>query len=219
MIGKRTRFDFEMDEPFWCAEQEKEKEKKKDDKFSSHQEEGKDKLVFCDYDHIYYYDNVNKKSALEFIKLLRQTDEKLQVKKFRGDITEPIIHIHLNSPGGSLLQGFAMASAVKACKSKTIGYAEGMVASAITLPWVVCDVRKIQKYCYCLIHQLSSWFCGSYENFKDNKENLDRFMDQIVKLYLEHTKVPESEIRDILKHDIFWDAEKCMELKLADSTC
>ena len=47
MIGKRTRFDFETDEPFWCAEEEK--EKKKDDKHSSHQDEGKDKLVFCDY--------------------------------------------------------------------------------------------------------------------------------------------------------------------------
>ena len=173
-------------------------------------------LVCKENNHLYFYDEVSKKSALKFMRLLRQIDEEQQLKKMKNEIDMPIVHIHISSGGGSLLYGFSMASTVIAAKSRTITYGEAFVASAATLPLVVANQRKMQQYCYILIHQLSASCWGTYENFKDNQANLDSFMSQIVKLYLKYTKVPEAEIRDILKHDICWDTDKCMEYKIID---
>lgn len=173
-------------------------------------------LVCRENNHLYFYDEVSKQSALKFIRLLRQIDEEQQLKQMKKEIETPTIHIHISSGGGSLLYGFSMASAVIVTKSKTITYGEAIVASAATLPLVVGNTRKIQPYCYVLIHQLSASCWGTYENFKDNQANLDSFMSQIVELYKKYTKVPELEIRDILKHDIYWDAPKCIEYGIVD---
>jgi len=173
-------------------------------------------LVCKENNHLYFYDEVSKKSALKFMRLLRQIDEEQQLKKMKGEIDTPIIHIHISSGGGSLLYGFSMASTVIATKSQTTTYGEAFVASAATLPLVVGNQRRMQPYCYVLIHQLSASCWGTYENFKDNQANLDSFMSQIVRLYLKYTKVPETEIRDILKHDVYWNADKCMEYGIVD---
>ena len=173
-------------------------------------------LVCKENNHLYFYDEVSKKSALKFMRLLRQIDEEQQLKKMKGEIDTPTVHIHISSGGGSLLYGFSMASTVIAAKSQTITYGEAFIASAATLPLVVGKQRRMQPYCYVLIHQLSASCWGTYENFKDNQANLDNFMSQIVRLYLKYTKVPEAEIRDILKHDIYWDADKCVEYGITD---
>ncbi len=180
---------------------------------------GNNDTIFKKGNHIYFYDDVNTLNNLKFTRFLRDIDREQQIKLIRGEITEPTIHIHINSPGGSLLDGFSMASSVIACKSKTIAYAEAIVASAATLPLVCCNDRYIQKYCYVLIHQLSSGFWGTYENFLDEQTNLDNLMEQLCELYKEHTEVPKKKLRGILKHDLYWDAKTCMKYKIVDGVC
>ena len=67
-----------------------------------------------------------------------------------------------------------------------------------------------------LIHQLSSAFWGTYSNFEDEKQNLDLMMKTIKNVYKKYTKVPMKELNTILKHDLLWDAEKCLEYGLID---
>ena len=67
-----------------------------------------------------------------------------------------------------------------------------------------------------LIHQLSSQFWGKYSELEDQKQNLDLMMDTIRNTYKEYTKVPTEQIDEILKHDLFWDAETCLEYGLVD---
>ena len=40
--------------------------------------------------------------------------------------------------------------------------------------------------------------------------------EKIKDLYKEHTKIPKKEMDSILKHDIWWEAEKCLEYGLVD---
>ena len=67
-----------------------------------------------------------------------------------------------------------------------------------------------------LIHQLSSMFWGKYDEFEDNKVNLDKLMETIKGIYREYTKLPDEEIEKILKHDLWLSAEKCLEYGLVD---
>jgi ATP-dependent protease ClpP protease subunit len=178
-----------------------------------------DDSVFKRDNHLYFYDDVTSESCLRFTTLLREIDQEQQVKVAKGDIESGLIHIHINSYGGSLLDGFSMASSVKACRSHTIGYVEGVCASAVTLPLVCCDVRKMQQYCYFLMHQLSSAHWGTHESFKDEMSNQDEFMRQIKAIYEKHTTINPDKLDKILSRDLFWNAKKCKKYGIIDEAC
>ena len=57
---------------------------------------------------------------------------------------------------------------------------------------------------------------GKYEEFKDEIQNLDRLMGMIKEIYGEFTKVPEDKIEEILKHDLWFDAQTCLDYSLVD---
>ena len=93
---------------------------------------------------------------------------------------------------------------------------EGCAASAGTMISIVGKKRWMQKHSYMLIHQLSSSSWGKYSELVDDMENNNKLMEMIKTLYSEYTNVPPSRLEEILKHDLWWDAEKCLEYGLVD---
>ena len=67
-----------------------------------------------------------------------------------------------------------------------------------------------------LIHQISSAMWGKFEEMKDDMKNSELLMDTIIKIYEEHTRIPRSELENILKRDIWWDAKTCLDYGLVD---
>jgi ATP-dependent protease ClpP protease subunit len=67
-----------------------------------------------------------------------------------------------------------------------------------------------------LVHQLSGLMWGKFQEMKDDMENSEMLMKKIKDIYREHTKIPKEEMDNILKHDIWWEAEKCLEYGLVD---
>ena len=110
----------------------------------------------------------------------------------------------------------AAIDTIQNCECDVVTIVEGSAASAATLMSIVGTRRCISKHSYMLIHQVSSACWGTWENFKDNQVNLDNLMKVIKQLYKEHSKVPMKEIDEILKHDIWWDAETCLKYGLVD---
>lgn len=161
--------------------------------------------------HIYFWDQVTPDNALKFIRLVREVDEEQQVKLVRGELTDPVVYMHLNTPGGHLHEGFSMASVVEACKSKTVAIVEGMVASAGTLPLVCADERHMQKYSSVLIHQLRGGMWGTYEENEDEIKNMRQAMSTLRKIYREHTTMPRKEIDKILKREIELSGSTCLK--------
>ena len=49
-----------------------------------------------------------------------------------------------------------------------------------------------------------------------NVKNLEKLMKLIKNIYKDHTNVPVYQLDEILKHDVWWDADKCKELNLVD---
>ena len=93
-------------------------------------------------------------------------------------------------------------------------YIDGFCASAATFISVVGVERYMSRNSYMLIHQLSTNFWGKYSEFEDEKQNLDLMMKTIKRVYKEYTKVPMGKLDEILKHDLLWDAEKCLKYGL-----
>jgi len=169
-----------------------------------------EETITKDRNHVYFWDQVTPENALKFSRLLREADEEQQVKMAKNEITEAVVYMHLNTPGGHLHEGFSMASVVEACRSKTVAIVEGMVASAGTLPLVCADERHMQKYSSVLIHQLRGGLWGTFENNEDEIKNQRQAMSTLRKIYRTHTNMPGKELDRILKRELELSADRCI---------
>lgn len=165
---------------------------------------------------ILFYSDVSKDSVLDLNKQLRDLSIKLLNVSAVYDIPVPPIKLHINSPGGSLLDAFAAVDYIKNCKVPVHSIIDGSAASAGTIISVVAKQRFMHKHSYMLIHQLSSGMYGKYEELSDDYRNSSTFMEAINKIYREHTKIPPKTLKEILKRDIFFDAQTCLKYGLVD---
>lgn len=181
--------------------------------------------VFSHDNHVYFYTNVTIGTILSLQKEVRNTINRMNQKKLLAEgvglkVELDYINLHINSPGGGVFSCFSfidfMTQMKKKHNVKFHSIVEGKAASAGTLMSVVCDKRSITEYGFMLIHQLSSETWGKYHDIKDDVKNMDSLMDKIKLIYKKHTKIPMNEIDEILKHDIYWDAEKCLSYSLVD---
>merc|ERR1711978_169649 len=97
-----------------------------------------------------------------------------------------------------------------------MGIVEGATASAGTLMSVVGEKRYIRPTASMLVHELSSWFGGKLSRLTDDFKNTTQMHESIKKIYREHTKLEATDMDDILKRDLWWMAEKCLEVGLVD---
>jgi ATP-dependent Clp protease protease subunit len=166
--------------------------------------------------HIYFYTSVTKKSIFELNKKLISSSTGLEDFKNTYEVEIPEIKLHINSPGGSLLDCFAAVDYIRNSKAPVHSMVEGSAASAATLMSVVAKKRSISKHSFMLIHQLSGGMWGKFEEMKDDMENCNVFMNIINEIYTKHTKIPKTVLKDILKRDIYMDAKTCLKYGLVD---
>ena len=165
---------------------------------------------------VFFYTGVTKQSVLNLNKNLRKISTDLVITANLLDISVPEIKLHINSDGGSLLDGFAAVDYIRSSKAPVHSIIEGSAASAATLMSVVAKKRSINKNSFMLIHQLSGGMWGKFENMKDDMQNCNLFMDKINEIYGEYTKIPKNILKDILKRDIYMDAKTCLKYGLVD---
>lgn len=166
--------------------------------------------------HIYFYSEVERPKMLELNKKINELDVKLQTTSLKLGIELPKIYLHINSYGGSIFAGLSTLDTIRNTKCDVITIIEGCAASAGTMISVVGKERYMHKHAYMLIHQLSAGSWGKYSDLVDDMENNTKLMKMIKALYKEYTSVPEKELEEILKHDLWWDAKKCLEYGLID---
>jgi ATP-dependent protease ClpP protease subunit len=166
---------------------------------------------------IFFYSEVNRTKVLTLNKSLMNVGLSLQNRANSLSLTEPgKIFLYINSYGGSVFAGFSAADYILSSPVDVVTIIDGCAASAATLMSTVGSYRLMHKHSFMLIHQLSSWTGGKYAELQDDMKNNDLLMKTIKGIYEEHSKIPKSQLSKILKHDLWWDAKKCLEYGLID---
>lgn len=165
--------------------------------------------------NVYFYGDITEQNALELNSILYELDRKLAVTGLFVDM-KPVINLHINSYGGSLFAGLATVDTIRNLRCEIHSHVEGAAASAATIISVACTKRIIGKYSKMLIHQLSAGAYGKYTELEDDMENNKHLMQTIKAIYKQYTRVPMKKLDEILKHDLWFDAETCLELGLVD---
>lgn len=172
--------------------------------------------VSIDGNHIYFNSDVTKKSIFDLCQALNNVslDNIITATQFN---IEPIpIYLHINSNGGSVFAAFTAIDNIMNCKVPVYTIIEGASASAATIMSVVGKRRFIRPNSYMLIHELRSGCWGRMSEMEDEMENNKKLMKRIKKIYKTHSTIPQEEMKEILKHDMWWDSEKCLEMGLVD---
>jgi ATP-dependent Clp protease protease subunit len=166
---------------------------------------------------ILFYADVEEGAMLELNRVLLETDLKLQSVglAFEGAY-DPIIHLHLNTFGGSIFAAFSTVDTIRRLKSKVYTHIDGSVASAGTLISAIGSKRYMGQHAHLLIHQLSSGVYGKFSEMEDEIFNCTNLMKLLKDFYKKNTKLPMKKLDELLKRDIWLNAEECLQYGIVD---
>ena len=165
---------------------------------------------------IYFYSEVTRPDCLNLNRNIQTLSDAMVNTSHSYGVSIPPIKLHINSYGGSVFAGLSSVDYIASSKAPIHSIVEGCAASAATIMSVVAEKRYMRKNAYMLIHQLSSGMWGKYEELKDDMENNERLMETIRDIYAHHTKIPKKKLNEILKHDLWFDSDTCLEYGLVD---
>ena len=167
--------------------------------------------------NIYFYGSITSESCKELNDALLLLDKNSKIFSVNFGIDPPPINLHIQSEGGSLMNTFYIVDLIKHLQTPVYTYVDGYVASAGSLISVMGTKRYMTKNSFIMIHQLSSSLGeGKFNDLDDNMDNLNKFMNTIVNIYLEKTKIPIVELNTILDHDLWMTSNECLEYGLVD---
>ena len=166
--------------------------------------------------HIYFYSDVTTRSCLSLIEKLTELEKSLLTKQFKHKNHQEYIYLHINSNGGSVFAAFGVIDTIKNLRVPVVSIIEGSAASAATLISISCDYKLITPNSYMLIHELSSAFWGKFTDFENEIDNLENLMRRIRHLYKKFTNLTSKDLDKVLRDDIWWDSDICLEYGLVD---
>jgi len=167
--------------------------------------------------NIYFNDDISMETINKLNKQMRALQTKLLSMATNLSIEPPPIRLHITSNGGSVFAAFRAINCIKSLSVEVHTIVDGYAASAATMISVCGDKRYINKYYNMLIHELrsaTSW--NKMSELEDEVENMKKIMDQIKDIYVEHTNLTRSELTKLLKRDMDWDVNKCLQAGLVD---
>lgn len=177
--------------------------------------------VYTKDNRIYFRSDVTADSVDQLIKLINDKNDayrEIEKNKLIESFTPKAIYLHITSFGGSLIACFRAVDCIINSKIPIYTVVDGHAASAGTLMSVVGKKRFMMAHSYMMIHQLSAVTFGKskYWEIKDDFTNCELIMDDIYRIYEEHTGMNRKQLEEYLSHDIWWKVDKCIEVGLVD---
>ena len=194
----------------------KEEPSPKEDSKSQQEEKARPSFVEVVENRIYFYSRIETEKILQLNRNILSMGINLQREATIQNRGPANIYLHIQSYGGSIFAGMAGMDEIIKSVVPVYTMIDGCCASAATFLSVCGKKRFINRHAYMLIHQLSSFMWGKYEEFKDEMQNLDKIMVMIKQVYKEYTRIPMSKLDEILKHDLWFEADECLEYGLVD---
>lgn len=149
------------------------------------------------------YDDINPWSVRSLIDALRAAPG------------SPVL-LRINSPGGSVTEGYALANALKAHDGPTTAVVEGLCASAATFPACACNVLQMHPESLFMIHAPWNLVEGNADELTSHADVLAKMTDLCVQLYRRKTKADEKLVREWLSKETWMTPSEAMAAGFCD---
>lgn len=132
------------------------------------------------------------------------------------DLDVDKIHVRINSPGGSVFEGVAIANILKAHKAKIVTYNDSLCASIATIIFLSGDERHVADNSLFMMHKPSSIVWGTADEMRQEAEVLDMIEGTLLTTYENASTVDRAELATMLEAETWLDATQCVEYGFAD---
>lgn len=131
-------------------------------------------------------------------------------------ITAPTIHLRINSPGGDVWDGRAIATALRGHSAKVIAHVDALAASAATFAMMAADEVVISPGAMVMIHQASTMAYGNADEIRQTVALLEKVDGEIVSEYVRETGNTEDKVRAWMKATTWFNADEAIAAGFAD---
>ena len=141
-----------------------------------------------------------------------------QMMFLEAEDPEKDIHFYINSPGGSVTDGFAIYDTMHYVKCDVATYCIGMAASmgAFLLAGGEKDKRFVLPNAEIMIHQPSGGAKGQATEIEIVAKQILRTKDRINKILAENTGQPVKKVAADTERDNWMSAEEALEYGIVD---
>jgi len=137
------------------------------------------------------------------------------INDLRG-ITAPKILLRVNSPGGSVTEGIAIANALRSHPANVTVQVDGVAASIASVIAMAGDRVRMMPNALLMVHEASGLCVGEAADMIKMAEVLDKISDNIAGAYSARAGGTEAEWRQVMKNETWYRGEEAVAAGLAD---
>lgn len=160
---------------------------------------------------IYIYDEIGfwGTEASEFVKELNKLED-------------PVIELHLNSPGGEVFDGLAIFNSLKQHKSEIHVFVDGLAASAASFIAQAGDKVIMSRNAEMMIHDGIAFAYGNEQDMLDTARVLSNLSNNIADIYAQAAKrrgftdTSEASFRGLMREEVWYNGRETVDAGLAD---
>lgn len=113
-----------------------------------------------------------------------------------ADAKNKPFHIRINSPGGYILHGEAIVSAINGARNTIHTHADGIVASMAWDIWLCGHVRHFPENAKGMVHCSGTYGWGNAQDMREAAEMLDKFDEASIIRMARITGMSEDEVKN-----------------------
>lgn len=127
------------------------------------------------------------------------------------------LEVRINSPGGSVFQGWAIHNALKEYTGKKIIHIDGVAASMASVVALAGDEVHMSENALFMIHNPSSQTQGSASDLRKEADLLDKIKNVMVDSYHKKTGIEKKKLIEMLDAETWFDANEAKNSKFIDT--
>lgn len=128
-----------------------------------------------------------------------------------------VLHVYINSPGGSVFEGRAIMAALARFKGKTVAHIDSLCASAATSIALACTEVEMSQGAFFMIHNASGMAWGDKSELRETADLLEKIEGSIIADYTTKTGKDADEVIAMMDAETWMSADEALEHGFIDT--
>ena len=132
------------------------------------------------------------------------------------ELSPKALEIHVDSPGGDVFEGFAIASAIQRYAGETHVYVDGVAASAASYIAIMADKVTMNDFAAFMIHNASGIVIGNRDDMRETADLLERLDNSIAVAISGRTGMGIEDVKAAMSAETWYFGDEAKEAGFCD---
>ena len=133
-----------------------------------------------------------------------------------AELSPKPLDLRIDSTGGDVYEGFAIASAIQRYEGDTHAYVDGVAASAASYIALMADRVTMNDYAMIMIHNAWTLAVGNRDELRDLADRLEAIDETIAGIISARSALDLAEVMDAMSAETWYAGEEAMEAGMCD---